>query len=409
VRRDYPETAVIVITAFGTVQSAVEAMRAGAYDYIVKPIHPSELTMLVRRTLDHHRLTEEVQVLRSCFDRKYGFEQIIGSSESLLRALDVAGRVAATDVTVLIRGETGTGKEMVAKAIHLRSSRRERPFLTVNCGAIPKELLESELFGHVKGSFTGALTHKKGKVEIAEGGTVLLDEIGEMPLDLQVRILRLIQEHEIEKVGATSPMNVNVRIIAATHRDLTAMVRQGSFREDLYYRLLVIPIELPPLRERFGDVPELLQYFFLKCKLKHDRPDLRMSQVVLPYFSRYHWPGNVRELENAVERMVILTSGSKVMPDDLPSFLLTENTLTQKVSLDPAAEKVSLQDVEKQLILEVLEKFRGNQTRAAQYLDISRRTFSYRLEKYGLSSETLRAMRRGARVDESVQAKRTVA
>ena len=249
VRLDAPETAVTIITAFGTIQNAVEAMKAGASDYIVKPIHPSELTMLVKRTLDHHhRLTEEGQALRSCFDRKYGFEQIIGSSESLLRALDVAGRVAATDVTVLIHGETGTGKEMVAKAIHLRSSRRERPFLIVNCGAIPKELLESELFGHVKGSFTGALTHKKGKVEIAEGGTVLLDEIGELPLDLQVRILRLIQDREIEKVGAVSPISVNVRIIAATHRNLSAMVQEGRFREDLFFRLNVIPLTLPRSR-----------------------------------------------------------------------------------------------------------------------------------------------------------------
>jgi len=408
VRQDYPETAVIIVTAFGSVQSAVEAMKAGAYDYIVKPINPAELTMLVRRTLDHHQLSEEVQVLRSCFDRKYGFEQIIGSSESLLRSLDVAGRVAATDVTVLIRGETGTGKEMVAKAIHLRSSRRERPFLTVNCGAIPKELLESELFGHVKGSFTGALTHKKGKVEMAEGGTVLLDEIGEMPLDLQVRILRLIQEREIEKVGATSPVYINVRIIAATHRDLSAMVRQGTFREDLYYRLVVIPIELPPLRERFGDIPELVQYFFQKCRLKRGRPDLRLAQGIVPHFTQYHWPGNVRELENAIERTVILASGSKITPDDLPGFLRIENT-TQKIPLDPGADKVSLLDVEKKLILDALEKFGGNQTRAARYLDMSRRTLSYRLEKYGLGKETLKAMRRGQLLNKSVHVKHAVA
>src|SRR5215831_18886443 len=221
-RIDFPDTAVVVMTAFGTVQTAVEAMKAGAYDYLTKPIHPYELKTLVRRSLEHHRLLEEVQVLRSCLDEKYGFEAIVGSSAPLLRALDVAARVASTDATILIFGETGTGKELVAKAIHLRSSRRDRPFMTINCGAIPRELLESELFGHVRGSFTGAFTHKKGKVEIADGGTVLLDEIGEMPLELQVRILRLIQEREIEKIGATSSTKVDVRIIAATHRNLAA-------------------------------------------------------------------------------------------------------------------------------------------------------------------------------------------
>ena len=219
----------------------------------------------------------------------------------------MAARVAATDATILIFGETGTGKELVAKAIHLRSSRRDRPFMTINCGAIPRELLESELFGHVKGSFTGALTHKKGKVEMADGGTVLLDEIGEMPLELQVRILRLIQEREIEKIGATSPNKVDVRIVAATHRELSSMVKAGTFREDLYYRLLVVPIDLPPLRERIGDIPILVQHFFDKCRSKHGRPDLKMSATLLPYFTNYDWPGNVRQLENAVERLVLLT------------------------------------------------------------------------------------------------------
>jgi DNA-binding NtrC family response regulator len=384
---DFPDTAVIVMTAFGTVETAVASMKSGAYDFIVKPIHPSELRILVGRALEHYQLREEVLALRSCLDRKYGFEQIIGSSESLLRALDVAGRVAATDATVLIRGETGTGKEMVAKAIHLRSSRRERPFMTINCGSIPKELLESELFGHVKGSFTGAMTHKKGKVEVADGGTVLLDEIGEMPLDLQVRILRLIQEREIEKVGATNPTAVNVRIIAATHRDLTTMVKQGNFREDLYYRLLVVPVELPPLRERFGDIPELMQYFFQKTKMKHARSDLKLSQSVFPYFAQYSWPGNVRELENAIERTVILAAGPKVSVEDLPEFLRVASIPAAEAQLSTGGERMSLVDVEKQLILKALEKFNGNRTKAARYLDMSRRTFAYRLDKYGFTTE----------------------
>src|SRR5438045_2188338 len=276
VRLEYPETMVVVVTAYGTVETAVEAMKAGAYDYITKPVHPDELRALVNRVLERRQLIEEVRVLRSSLDQKYGFENIIGRSSSLLQVLDSASRVAHTDATVLILGETGTGKELLAKAIHFNSLRRERPFVVINCGAIPAELLESELFGHVKGSFTGAMTHKKGKVEIAEGGTLFLDEIGEMPLDLQVRVLRLLQEREIEKVGATKLIRVDVRIIAATHRNLETLVADGKFREDLYYRLAVIPIVLPPLRDRAGDIPDLIQQFFDRSRQKHTRPDLAL-------------------------------------------------------------------------------------------------------------------------------------
>jgi DNA-binding NtrC family response regulator len=398
VRASYPETAVIVMTAFGTVQTAVDAMKAGAYDYITKPIHPYELKALVSRALDHHRLLEEVQVLRTALDQKYGFEQIIGSSGSLMHALDVAARVASTDATILIQGETGTGKELVAKAIHLRSSRRDRPFVTINCGAIPRELLESELFGHVKGSFTGALTHKKGKVEMVDGGTVLLDEIGEMPLELQVRILRLIQEREIEKIGASAPIKVDVRIIAATHRNLASMVKEGAFREDLYYRLLVIPINIPPLRERSGDIPELLQHFFEKYKTKHNRPDLKIPLHLLPQFSEYSWPGNVRQLENAVERLVLLSAGPEITADELPDFLRAEPVAAEAPipPVQSSEERMSLGAVEKQLILQALQKFGGNQTRAARYLDMSRRTFAYRLQKYGVRGETLKALKHSA-------------
>jgi two-component system NtrC family response regulator len=392
VRLDYPETAVIVMTAFGTIQTAVEAMKAGAYDFLTKPIHPYELKMLVRRSLEHHRLIEEVQVLRSALDEKYGFEAIVGSSSQLMRALDVAARVASTDATILIYGETGTGKELVAKAIHLRSSRRDRPFITINCGAIPKELLESELFGHVKGSFTGALTHKKGKVEMADGGTVLLDEIGEMPLELQVRILRLIQEREIEKVGATSPTKVDVRIVAATHRELAGMVKAGTFREDLYYRLLVVPIDLPPLRERSGDIPILVQHFLEKCRVKHSRPNLTMTTDLLPYFNNYSWPGNVRQLENAVERLVLLARDSVISAADLPDFLAAAPAPpSEPVPVALPEGGINLEDLEKELILQALKKYAGNQTRAAQYLNMSRRAFAYRLEKYDFHPDLLKA------------------
>jgi len=396
IRLEYPETAVIVVTAFGTVKTAVEAMKAGAYDYITKPVHPYELRAVIKRATGHQRLLQEVLVLRSALDRKYGFEEIVGTSEALLSALDVAARTAATDATVLISGETGTGKELVAKAIHLRSNRRDRPFITINCGAIPRELLESELFGHVKGSFTGAMTHKKGKVESADGGSVLLDEIGEMPLDLQVRILRLIQEREIEKIGANTPTKVDVRIIAATHRNLATMVKQGTFREDLYYRLLVVPIRLPALRERPGDIEGLVQHFFVKSRAKHGRPDLTMRSELMSHFLQYHWPGNVRELENAIERMVLLTKGSELTAEDLPEFLYPAGIESEGAGVAGPAEGTSLEAVEKQMILKALRECAGNQTHAARKLGMSRRALAYRLEKYGVYGDKLKALKHGA-------------
>jgi len=396
IRSEYVGSAVIVMTAYGTIQSAVEAMRYGAYDYITKPIEPYDLKALVSRALDHHRLIEEVHVLRSCLDQKYGFENIIGSSGALMRALDVAARVAPTDATVLIRGETGTGKELVAKAIHFQSARRARPFVTINCAAIPRELLESELFGYMKGAFTGAMTHKKGKAEIADGGTMLLDEIGEMPLELQVRVLRLIQEREIEKIGARIPTKVDVRIIAATHRNLEAMVKAGVFREDLYYRLLVVPIELPSLRERQSDIPDLVWHFLEKAKRKHNRNELTLESDLLPIFSNYSWPGNVRQLENTIERMVLLSGGHEITRNDLPDFLQGEHPsgLVPQVALPEGG--VNLDAIEKDLIVRALEKFGGNQTRAAHFLNMSRRTLAYRLEKYDIQTKGLKAHKYGA-------------
>jgi len=391
VHTDYPATAVVVMTAFGTVQSAVEAMKSGAYDYILKPILPFELKALVSRALDHYRLIEEVQILRKSLDQKYGFEHIIGSSQALLDALDRAMRVAATDATILIQGETGTGKELIAKAIHQQSPRSARPFAAINCAAIPRELLESELFGYLKGSFTGALTHKRGKVEAVEGGTLLLDEIGEMPLELQVRILRLIQEKEIEKVGATAPTKVDVRILAATHRNLAAMVQQGTFREDLYYRLLVVPVEIPPLRDRVGDIPELVEFFFSKCKLKYRRPDLTLPASLLPCFTNYNWPGNVRQLENVVERIVLLTRTPEITPDILPEFLRVNPAAGPHAPLPE--EGVSLQAVERDLILRTLAKFDGNQTQTAHYLGLSRRTLTYRLKKHKIEPGSFKEQR----------------
>jgi two-component system NtrC family response regulator len=384
IRDTYPEITVVLITAFGSVQTAVEAMKAGAYDYITKPIDYEELVLLVNRAIERHQLVEEVRTLRLSLDHKYGFESIIGQSKVLLQVLEMASRVALRDSTVLIRGETGTGKELLAKAIHQNSRRKEQPFVTINCGAIPKDLLESELFGHTKGSFTGAFAPKRGKVEMADGGTLFLDEIGELPLELQVKLLRLIQQGEIEKVGTTAPATVDVRIIAATHRNLKNLIEDGAFREDLYYRLAVIPLELPPLRERIEDIPELVQHLFLKAKQKHDLPNLKLPPALVSRFCRYRWPGNVRELENIIERLVVLSTGEEITLEDLPEFLRREERESEGLHLELPPQGISLEAVEKELIQKALQKFDWNQTRAADFLDISRRTLIYRMEKYGI-------------------------
>ncbi len=387
IKEEYLEVVAIVVTAYGTIESAVEAMRLGAYDYIIKPVNADALKLIVSRALEHHRLQEEVRNLRSAIDRKFGFESIIGKSKNLLSTLDNASRAAQADSTVLVRGETGTGKELLAKAIHFNSPRRDRPFIVINCGAIPKELLESELFGHTKGSFTGALANKQGKIEMADQGSLFLDEIGEMPLDLQVKLLRLIQEREVERIGAAAPTKVNVRIIAATHRNLQAMVEDGAFREDLYYRLNVIPLTLPPLRERPDDIPELVAIFFEKFKQRLSRPGLKLPPALLPYFSSHRWPGNVRELENVIERLVVLCPGDEVTVTDLPDFLVRERPAMEAIQLELPPQGISIEAVERELVLRALQRFNWNQTKAAEFLDISRKMLIYRMEKFNLRKD----------------------
>ena len=384
VRSQYPEVIVIILTAFGTVETAVEAMKAGAFEYLTKPVHPDELSLTVARALEHVRLIEQVHTLRATLNEKYGFENILGRSPALLQVLDTAARAARTNSTVLIRGETGTGKELVARAIHFNSARKDKPLITINCSAIPKELLESELFGHTKGAFTGAVADKKGKIEMADRGTLFLDEIGEMPSELQVKLLRLIQEGEIEKIGSEAKNQVDVRIIAATHRDLQAMIEDGTFREDLYYRLAVIPLVLPPLRERLEDLPDLVEHFFRKSKEKSGRADLSLSPALMPYFTRYRWPGNVRELQNVLERIAVLARGNEITIHDLPEFLRQERAAVDALEIDLQPQGVSLEAIEKELILKALEKCHWNQTHAARYLDISRKTLIYRMERHGI-------------------------
>jgi two-component system NtrC family response regulator len=387
IRTKYPETEVVMITAFATVVTAVEALKSGACDYVTKPIHLYELTALVDRVLERVHLIEEVRLLRRNIDEKYGFQNIIGRSKALLFVLDQASRVAPTDATVLMQGETGTGKEVLAKSIHFNSLRSQRPFVTINCAAIPKDLLESELFGHLRGSFTGANAHKKGKVETADGGTLFLDEIGELPLELQGRLLRLIQQREIEKIGATCATKVDVRIIAATNRDLKALVAAGSFREDLYYRLAVVPIDLPPLRNRAEDIPEFVQYFFEAAKQKHKKPELILAPKLVPYFSAYLWPGNIRQLENAIERIVVLSDAHEVFLTDLPEFLRSPSRQSDRPQLPGSLDGMSLDAVEKDLIAQVLLQFNWNQTHAARYLGITRKTLMYRISKYRIAKE----------------------
>lgn len=382
VRLQYPQTIIIMLTAFGTVDTAVESMKAGAYDYLTKPVQSDEMSLVVHRALEHLRLVEQVRTLRLSLNKKYGFENILGGSDVLLEVLDMAARAAHSNSTVLIHGETGTGKELLARAIHFNSSRGDNPLVTINCGAIPKELLESELFGHRRGAFTGSVADKKGRIELADRGTLFLDEIAEMSPDLQVKLLRLIQEGEIEKVGSVSKVTVDVRIIAATHRDLQAMIEDGTFREDLYYRLAVIPLVIPPLRERSQDIPDLVQHFFRKSRQKNARPDLAMSPALLPYFVRYRWPGNVRELENIVERIVVLARGSDITIEDLPHFLRQEKLGVDALEIDLPPHGISLDAIEKELILRALHRCDWNQTHAARYLDISRKTLIYRIEKH---------------------------
>ena len=384
VRSDYPETVVLLITAFGTVETAVEAMKLGAYDYLTKPANADVLRLVVGRALENLRLRQEVQTLRSTLDVKYGFENIIGRSESLLATIDAARLAAQSDATVLVRGETGTGKELLVKGIHFSSRRRGKPFVTINCGAIPKDLLESELFGYLKGAFTGAVAHKKGKVEICDGGTLFLDEIGEVPFELQVKLLRLIQEREIEKIGGSGPTKVDVRIVAATHRNLLAMVEDGTFRQDLYYRLAVIELEMPPLRERAEDIPDLARHFFSVYKQKQERPRLTLPDSLMHYFSAYRWPGNIRELENVIEGLVVLTQDEEIRLNNLPDSIRCQRPPLEAIQLELPARGISLEAVEKELILRALEKFDWNQTQAARYLDLSRKTLIYRMEKFGL-------------------------
>jgi two-component system NtrC family response regulator len=375
-----PETLVIIITAFGTVDVAVEAMKLGAYDYITKPFNRDELKLIVRKALQHSNLSEENRQLKEELTERFDFRKIVGISNEMEKVFDIIRRVADTEATVLITGESGTGKELVAKAIHSLSSRKTAPFIPINCAAIPRDLLESELFGHVKGAFTGAVKDKPGKFQQAEGGTLFLDEVGELPLELQPKLLRALQERVVEPVGGTKPVQLDVRVIAATNVNIDKAMTDGAFREDLYYRLSVIPIPLPPLRERKKDIPILLRHF----AAKHGCKSVTFADDALDALLTYTWPGNVRELENTVERLLIMRRGDMISLEELPEKIHSDRKSGENPVVNLPDEGYSLEQLEREIVVEALERNNWNQTSAARFLRIPRHTLIYRLEKYGI-------------------------
>lgn len=375
-----PETLVIIITAFGTVDVAVEAMKSGAYDYITKPFNRDGLKLTVKKALQFSGLAAENKRLKSELSDKADFRTIVGTSKEMEKVFDVIRKVADTEASVLITGESGTGKELVARSIHANSSRRDAPFVAINCAAIPRDLLESELFGHVKGAFTGAVKDKAGKFQVAEGGTLFLDEVGELPLELQPKLLRALQEKEVEPVGGTKVLKLDVRVLSATNLNVDKAIAEGTFREDLYYRLSVIPMHLPPLRERRTDIPLLIKYF---CT-KHAGDKIGFAKDALETLIMYPWPGNVRELENTIERLLIMRDSDVIGRDELPEKLL-ENRTSGTAVIKLPDEGYSLEQLEREIVVEALERNAWNQTAAARFLKIPRHTLIYRLEKYGIS------------------------
>ncbi len=379
-----PNALVIVITAFGTVDTAVESMKLGAFEYITKPFNREELKIIVKKALEVGELMVENRYLKEMVRDKYNFDNMIGSSKKMKEIYMSASQVARSDATVLILGESGTGKELLARGIHINSQRKDKPFVAINCGALPENLIESELFGHKKGSFTGAHADKKGKFELADGGTLFLDEVGDLKPHLQVTLLRVLQEGIVDKIGGTEPLNVDVRIIAATNKDIEEDVKKGNFREDLYYRLCVVPLKLPPLRERKDDIPLLTDYFLSKYSSKAGLEKCKLDNKAMKILLDYNWPGNVRELENLIERMIVMNRTGIITEDELPEKIRSRPHMIGKVLMELPDEGINLEDIEKELILKAYEKCEQNQSRTARYLGITRNTFLYRMDKFGI-------------------------
>ena len=380
-----PDIQCIVITGYATVSTAVEAMKAGAFDYLMKPFNSSEIMMLIKRALEFQELHAENQQLKKNLESKYRFENLIGNSEGIKKVCSLIEKVAETDSTILILGESGTGKELVARTIHYNSHRKNRPLIPINCGAIPENLLESELFGHEKGAFTGASSTRIGRFELADSGSIFLDEIGEMSPALQVKLLRILQQREFERVGGTKTIKVDVRIIAATNIDLEKAVQIGKFREDLYYRINVIPIVIPPLRERIEDILLLAEYFLEYFNRTKKKSIKGFSQEAMNLLINYRWPGNIRELENLIERLVILKGDGIVYPEDLPDKVRIIRFEEGIIPLTIPDGGINLKDVveefENNLIAQALQKAQGVKNRAAQLLSLNRTTLVEKLKK----------------------------
>lgn len=384
---------VILMTAYGSTDTAIEAMKLGAFDYVLKPFNIEELLLTVKKAVEVEALARETEALRRELAGDAPAEELIGRSPAMIEVFKQIGKFADTDYTVLIVGETGTGKELVAGALHRNSRRRNGPFVRINCAAIPENLLESELFGYEKGAFTGAVSRKIGKFELAEGGTLFLDEIGELPLSMQAKLLRVLQVKEFERVGGTKTIKLNARIIAATNRDLVRMVKEGTFREDLYYRLNVVTIHVPPLRERKEDIPLLAEHFLRRAAAELGKAVQGFSPEAIKLLEAYDWPGNVRELRNVCERAVVLAQGPLVLPEDLPLTLrqpeelgLGEGEIELRLRSGQTLAEI-LHDVERTVILKALREHNYNRTRTAQALGISRRTLHLKLKEYGLGEE----------------------
>jgi len=374
-----PAIPVIIMTAYSSVESAVEALKNGAYDYLTKPLDFDELRLTMERAMDHTHLREENRLLRESLGNQFDTRNIIGRSEAMVRLLETVAQVAASEATVLITGESGTGKEMIAGAIHFNSPRKEGPFVRINCAAITETLLESELFGHEKGAFTGAHRRKEGRFVQAHGGSLFLDEISEMSQAMQVKLLRVLQERELTRVGGEDPVRVDVRVIAATNRDLLQDMEAGRFREDLYYRLNVVNLHVPALRQRREDIPLLAQHFLTRFSEKNRKSFKGITPQAMDRLLKYDWPGNVRELMNAVERGVVLGRSEYLDLDDLP--LLTDESAEER-GVSPLQEALSLEEAEKLTILKALESAEGNKSEAARRLGITRKTLTAKLKKY---------------------------
>ncbi len=375
IKTDYPDTTVIIITAYGSIESAVRAMKMGASDYLLKPFKPEQLSLVLEKINQQKKLTSEYNYLKGCLEKITRFDNIIGQAEPMKKIFKLIPEVARSDASILLTGETGTGKELIAKAIHAKSSRAHLPFIAINCGAVPDSLLESELFGHRKGAFTGATHSTKGFLEVVSGGTLFLDEIGEISAKMQIDLLRVLEEKQITRLGSTAPTSVDFRLISATRRNLETAIAEGSFREDFYYRINVIHIPVPPLRARKEDIPLLIEHFLNKYSQEMSKRVDRISAETMQLLKQYHWPGNIRELENAIERAVVLAKSRTLAASDF-AFL--------KPALTPAPESQALRDMETAHILKVLDENDWNITRASAVLGINRVTLHKKIKRLGL-------------------------